>query len=122
VVLVINKYQNKRLCSRRELRQPSLIDTLAGWEQKLSRESETGKIYVPGHDKWGRSVVIFDNSVQNTSNVDGQMTFLAWSLEYAFRFMKPEVDKYLVFMHMENFSLFNMPGFSSTRETIHMVK
>lgn len=105
----------------REKRQPSLIDTLSGWDVKMSREGETGKIYVPGNDKWGRSIVIFDNSVQNTSNVDDQMTFLAWNLEFATKLSKPGVDKYLVFMHMEKFSLFNMPGFSSTRETIHML-
>jgi hypothetical protein len=87
----------------REKRQPSLIDTISGWDVKMSRESETGKIYVPGNDKWGRSIVIFDNSVQNTSNVDDQMTFLAWNLEFATKMSKPGVDKYLVFMHMEKF-------------------
>ena len=29
-------------------------------------EGLTGKIYLPGRDRFGRQVVIFDNSVQNT--------------------------------------------------------
>jgi hypothetical protein len=34
----------------------------------MSKEAETGKIYVAGHDRWCRPVVVFDNSVQNTHN------------------------------------------------------
>jgi hypothetical protein len=49
------------------------------------------------------------------------MTFLAWSLELAIRDMPPFVDKYVVFMHLENFSLWNNPSFSATTETIHML-
>ena len=39
-----------------------------GWAAKMSKEAETGKIYVAGHDRWCRPVVVFDNSVQNTRN------------------------------------------------------
>ena len=105
----------------REKRKPDHFDKTADWEEKLSHEADTGKIYIPGNDKFGRSIVIFDNSVQNTNNVDNQMTFLAWNLETAAKLMKSEVDKYVVFMHLENFSFFNMPPISSTRETIHML-
>jgi hypothetical protein len=97
------------------------IESLPGWEEKMSKESETGKIYIPGFDKWNRPVVVFDNTVQNTTSVDDQLTFLAWNLEYACKLMSSDVDKYTVFMHLNNFSFFNCPPFKSTTETIHML-
>jgi hypothetical protein len=105
----------------RDLRKPAEIELGPYWPANMSRESETGKIYSPGHDKWGRSVLILDNTVENTNSVDDQMTFLAWNLEYAIKRMPSHVDKYLVFMHLTNFSFFNTPPLSSTKETIHMV-
>jgi hypothetical protein len=108
----------------RDKRKPSEIHKKDGWEDRLGREGETGKIYCAHeYDKWGRSVVVFDNTVQNTNDMDGQMEFLAWNLEYAIKAMKSknETDKYLVFMHLNNFSFFNMPSIATTRETIHML-
>ena len=125
----------------REKRQPSRIESQSGWEEKMSKESETGKIYCPGHDRWGRSLLVFDNTVQNTPHVDDHMLFLAWNLEFAIKMMTlspaisakrereanglpsggPVPDKYTIFMHLTNFSFFNTPPLQSTRETIHMV-
>src|SRR5687768_4721597 len=45
----------------RQLRKPSDIESSSQWPHGMSKESETGKIYHPGHDKWGRSVLVFDN-------------------------------------------------------------
>jgi hypothetical protein len=106
----------------REQRKPNEIEKSLKWPQNMARESETGKIYCPGYDRWGRSIVVLDNTVQNTNSIDDQMTFLAWNLEFAIKMMeKDRVDKYLVFMHLENFSFRNIPPISSTTETIHMV-
>jgi len=79
------------------------IESKDGWEVKFSKEGETGKVYNPGFDCWGRPIVIFDNGVQNTTNVDDQIIFVAWSLELAVRMMPPHVDKYLVFMNLSSF-------------------
>ena len=68
-----------------------------------------------GYDRWGRPVVVFDSAVQNTKDVNGQMKFLAWSLELATRMMPDSIDKYLVFMNLENFSFWNCPSMSSTK-------
>ena len=76
---------------------------------KMSHEAETGKIRLAGRDRYDREVVIFDNSVQNTQDSDGQLTFLAWNLEMAIHTLPPHVDKYVVFMHLENFSVLNCP-------------
>lgn len=153
----------------REKRQPHKIEQQENWETKMSHESETGKIYCPGYDRWGRSVLVFDNTVQNTPHVDDHMLFLAWNLEFAIKMMtlspaassatatgtgtananatgtpspspspssssgtrggggggasslRQVPDKYLVFMHLTNFSFFNTPPLQSTRETIHMI-
>ena len=89
--------------------------------EKLSHEAETGKIQLAGRDKYDREVVIFDNSVQNTSSSDGQLNYLAWNLEMAIHTLPPHVDKYVVFMHLENFSVLNSPPYHTTKETILML-
>ena len=50
------------------------------------------------------------------------MDYLAFSLELAIRSSPPGlVDKYVVFMHMDTFSIFNNPPMSATKETILML-
>ena len=98
------------------------VDKDDNWKEKMLNENKTGKIYVAGQDKWGRPIVIFDNSVQNTTDTEGQLYFLAWNLETAIKFMpKNKTDKYVIFMHLENFSLFNCPNMKATKETIFML-
>jgi hypothetical protein len=50
--------------------------------------------------------------------IDGpmQIDFLAWILELAIREMPPDCDKYLIFVHLENFSLMNNPSMTTVRE------
>lgn len=105
----------------RTKRKPALLDQREGWLEYMSKESETGKIYCPGRDRWGRSVLIFDNTVQNTPHVDDHMNFLAWNLEFAIKLTPSHIDKYTVFINLENFSFFNIPPFASTRETLLML-
>jgi len=88
----------------------------------MSKEGETGKIYVSGLDRQGRPIVVFDNSVQNTNDVSANIVYLSWNLEHAIEhFMTGHVDQYLIFIHLENWSWFNMPPMSSSMETIHML-
>jgi hypothetical protein len=105
----------------RELRQPSRLLADPDSTAKMSIEAETGKIYFPGSDRWGRPVLVLNNQVQNTACVEDQMKYLAWSLELAVRCMPPAVDKYCIFIHLDTFSFFNMPPFQSTRETLQML-
>lgn len=105
----------------REVRKPSEIDRQPDWEAFLSKESESGKIYVAGYDQWSRPVLIFNNTVQNTPHIEDHMTFLAWNLEFATKIMSPKIDKYCVFINLEDFSFFNIPPFSESRETLHML-
>jgi hypothetical protein len=82
----------------RKFREPHLVEETDGWQEKMSRESETGKVYVPGNDQWGRPVIVLDNTVQNTNSIDDQMLFLAWNLEFGIKEMSGGNDKFLVFM------------------------
>lgn len=106
----------------REKRKPAEIEKSPLWLKEMSLECSTGKVYCPAYDRYNRPVLVFDSTVQNTADTNGHMQFLAWNLEFATRLCKPQVvDKYLVFIHLNNFTLFNSPPLSSTRETIHML-
>ena len=93
------------------------------WEHKMSREGNTGKIFVADRfDKWERPIVVMDGSVQNTSNVDDQLTFLAWNLDLACSVMGPRVDKYVIWINLDTFSIFNSPSMSSSTETLYALR
>eukprot|EP00759_Apiculatamorpha_spiralis_P054303 PhF_6_TR6903/c0_g1_i1/m.10024 len=98
-----------------------IIEMMDGWKSVLSHESETGKIYSPGHDIYGRPVVVLDNTVENTKSVDDQMKLLAWNLDFAVRQMPPHIDKFVVFVHLTNFSFLNTPPMSATKQTLNML-
>jgi hypothetical protein len=110
------------------MRDVDHMEMKEGWDAVFAHESATGKIYVPGFDRWGRPLCVFNNGCQNTRDVDKQMEFLAWSLNLCVRMMGCQdaagataVDKYVVFMHLGNFTLMSAPGMKATRETIRML-
>jgi hypothetical protein len=82
----------------RVLRQPHLIEYQDDFERKMSREAETGKIRRPGYDQWNRPIIVLDNTVENTNNLEDQMLFLAWNLESAMLEMPETVDKFCLFI------------------------
>ena len=59
--------------------------------------------------------------MQNTDDADAHMMLMAWSLELATREMSLDCDKYVVYINLENFSIFNSPPITETVETIHML-
>ena len=61
------------------------------------------------------------NTVQNTSDVDNQMRFLAWNMDSLAADMHNGVEKYCILIHLWDFSLFNCPPMTSTRETLQML-
>ena len=102
----------------RARRRPHVVDYA-----EIEAESRTGKLRVaPSLDRWGRPVVVFDNSVQNTKESGGQLRCLAFVLEHALRRVDGRrASKYVIFMHLSDFSLFNNPPWSVTRETMLML-
>jgi hypothetical protein len=88
----------------------------------METEAVTGKIRHGTLDRHGRPIVVLDNTVENhVSGRDGQMRFLVFNFTRAERLMKPGVDKYVVFIHLENFSFMNMPPMATTLETCNIV-
>jgi len=90
-------------------------------ERSFSNEACTGKIYITGHDKHGRVVIVFDNSCQNTKSHDDQLNFLGFILELGANGGLHDVDKYVVFINLSNFSLLNCPPMQTTKETVSML-
>mmetsp|Transcript_38871 Transcript_38871/g.91509 ORF Transcript_38871/g.91509 Transcript_38871/m.91509 type:complete len:454 (+) Transcript_38871:124-1485(+) len=88
---------------------------------ELERQHSYGCMRVAGKDRWGRPVVVLDNSADRCTDVGIQMRCLAFVLEHALRIMEPPVEKYAVFIHLSNFSILNNPPMASTRETCAMV-
>ena len=52
---------------------------------EFEREGATGKVRLTGKDRWDRPVLVLDNTLENTRDVDAQMRHLAWNLERAIR-------------------------------------
>ncbi len=90
------------------------------WETRFGKECECGKIWIPGADRHGRPVLVMDNSVNVNPSVDEIQTFLTWSIELACELMPSNIDKYVVFMNLQAFSLFNCPPMRSCTETVFM--
>ena len=115
----------KLMCNALEWRDKKQLDFIESgreWQKEMEREGCTGKIYIPGHDKYGRPVIVFDDGAQNTDDMNGQLRYLAWCLNLACRFMNPsEVDKYVVFINLEKFSIFTCPSMQTSKETINML-
>jgi hypothetical protein len=107
----------------RAKRKPhEILANMDEWNDLLANENETGKIYCPGFDQWGRSLVVFNNEMQNTKGQENHMSFLAWNLEFASSLLNEDVsDKYLIFCHLTDFSLWTAPAFAETLETIKML-
>jgi hypothetical protein len=99
---------------------PEGIESLYGWEERMSHEGSTGKMYIPGVDHYNRPVIVADDSAQNTVDEDGRLTFVAWCLDYACRLMVKGVDKFVTFIHFENFSIFGGPSMKALQESIFM--
>lgn len=85
-------------------------------------EARTGKYFLGGTDRWGRPVLVMDNTVQNTSDVERQLRGLVFMLWRAMRLMPPGVDKYVVAINLTNFSLLNIPPWSAIRATLQALQ
>ena len=86
------------------------------------QEGETGKITRPGWDRWGRPLMVFNNAAQNTSDSEAHMRFLCWNMEECERAAGMNgSSKYCLLINLEEFSMFNNPPMSETKEACYMV-
>eukprot|EP00037_Helgoeca_nana_P024457 m.259711 g.259711 ORF g.259711 m.259711 type:complete len:420 (+) comp26643_c0_seq5:1660-2919(+) len=84
----------------------------------LDIENETGKCRSAGIDRWGRPILILDNTVENTTNVEAHMRLLFYTTERLIRRMKPPVEKQVIFVHLPDFSLWNTPPLKSSKTSL----
>eukprot|EP00239_Pterosperma_sp_CCMP1384_P001433 CAMPEP_0197849896 /NCGR_PEP_ID=MMETSP1438-20131217/13606_1 /TAXON_ID=1461541 /ORGANISM="Pterosperma sp., Strain CCMP1384" /LENGTH=306 /DNA_ID=CAMNT_0043462791 /DNA_START=118 /DNA_END=1038 /DNA_ORIENTATION=+ len=113
----VARKQVKEMMLWRKKRTPHTIRAT-----EIEHQAVTGKVAIRGLDKYKRPVVVLDNSKENTKDLDGQMRFLAWSLERSQRCMMDGVEKQVVFIHLAEFSMMNTPPMAATKETIHMLQ
>ena len=83
----------------------------SGRAETFKVSNSSGKIRVPGVDRHGRPVMVFDNSKENITDTNQMMEFLAWNMELCMRTARAPADKIMLFMHMTEFSLFNQVKF-----------
>ena len=86
--------------------------------EEMEKEAATGKVRLGGIDRHHRPVVVLDNTVENTTEQSGQMRFLLFNMEYSILHMKPPVEKQVVFINLEAFSIWNAPALSTTKITL----
>ncbi len=104
---------------------------LSNSEPELLREGRTGKIYLcERFDHHGRPVIVFDNSVQNTSGREGQMKYMSWYLELAIKAMSLNSmgldvnlrpSRWVIFINLTRFSILNNPPWKTTMETLDVL-
>ena len=110
-----------RAAAWRAKRKPHRLAVTPKDPYNFEHEACTGKIRISGRDRWGRPILVLHNTVQNTSDVDNQMRFLAWNMDSLAADMYDGVEKYCILIHLWDFSLFNCPPMTSTRETLEML-
>eukprot|EP00472_Partenskyella_glossopodia_P007084 CAMPEP_0197520642 /NCGR_PEP_ID=MMETSP1318-20131121/5983_1 /TAXON_ID=552666 /ORGANISM="Partenskyella glossopodia, Strain RCC365" /LENGTH=352 /DNA_ID=CAMNT_0043072315 /DNA_START=12 /DNA_END=1070 /DNA_ORIENTATION=+ len=80
-------------------------------------QSITGKTYVAGKDKFGRPVVVMDSSCENSTDHNKKIEFLLFNLEYAKKLMEGNVDKWVLWIYLDNFSFWSAPPMKTGMET-----
>lgn len=122
------EWRLKRPCHRWVLAAPPAASGLAPavppdlkHARTLEASASTGKIRVPGCDRFGRPVMVLDNSVENSTTATEMIDNLAYNMELCQRtalLAGRGADKIMVFMHMTEFSMFNQPPMAVTKETL----
>jgi len=98
---------------RRDAKPHHLRPTLP----RVVSEGQTGKTYVAGKDKYGRPVVVMDSSCENSKDHQSKIDFLLFNLEHAKRLMEGSVDKWVLWIYLDNFSFFSAPPMKTSMET-----
>jgi len=95
--------------------------SLPDWDSRMDKESKFGSVYVSGSDCYGRPIIAMDDSTRTYTNIEENLTFLAWTLDLACEVMPPSVDKYVAFLNMKRFSVLKSPPFQTCKETMFML-
>jgi 4-nitrophenyl phosphatase len=101
------------------------IDTL-NWRQSFAPalitsssvepEAVTGKCYVNGFDRGARPVLYLRPARENTTSYERQVKYFVWVIERALKLMPKGVDRYVVIMDFDGYSLSSAPPMSTVIE------
>ena len=94
-------------------------------------ENATGKIFVRGYNKEGRSLIYMFNDRNNTNHELNNMRHLCWNIEKAIACTrrkstetgdKKMLDKHCLIMDMSNFSMRSAPPLSTSKFTLDILQ
>lgn len=113
----------RRALAWRSRRMPYwlMVDPQSDVTKTMGQESETGKVFSIGRDRFGRGLCMMDSSIQNTMDQDHHMRHLAYSIEAARAECVAGIDKIAVTMNLENYSFWSSVPVSSVLETIEIL-
>lgn len=102
-----------------------LSEMLEGWADVIKLENSTGKMYLRGYDHNGHVLVYMRPRFENTNDHNGNMKHLVYTLERAIACMKErdkDVEKLVLLIDYEGFSLFNAPPMKTSLETLNILQ
>ena len=89
----------------------------------LRKENETGKIYVRGYDKDGRSLMYMRPGNENTGNENNNMRHLVFQIEKAVRCSnKNGFGKICLVIDYEGFHISKSPPMSTSKRTLEILQ
>lgn len=88
----------------------------------VKEEGASQKLYVGGKDKYGRPIIYMKPKYQNTKESIHQLEHLVYTLERAIRSMQNGVEKLVLFIDFEGYSMRNTPSVKMMRETLTVLQ
>lgn len=93
---------------------------------EVELQARTGKVRSSGRDRHGRPVLVFDNTRENSTDLDMQLRHLVHHVQRVERKLRHGSEaaaalhpsKFILFVHLDNFSLRNMPARRQTLNTL----
>jgi len=90
---------------------------------EVSVEGETGKMYRASfRDREGRTIVVMRPAKQNTSSHEGQIRFLAYSLENAILSLPEGQEKMVWLIDFTGWTMANAVPIKTARETVNILQ
>lgn len=95
----------------------------------LPNTGRTGKVFShPIRDRWGRPILVLNNTKENCKDWEENVRWLTFQLERARKAMEIDhrrtgarlVEKWVVFIHLTEFSFWNNPPWKVTSETLKL--
>ncbi|KAI8333204.1 CRAL-TRIO domain-containing protein [Choanephora cucurbitarum] len=84
-------------------------------------ETETGKMYFSGFDKFGRPLLIMKPRNENSKDSDRQVKHIVFCLERAMRLMPENVEKITIVTDFRGLSMSNNPSINTSKRFLEIL-